>query len=251
MKSSYERLIKLPSRGEIYDDVPESVTIRAITTKEEKYIYSTNEDRNQALVKLVNACIVEDESGRKLDSAHLYMGDFTYLLMQLRVLSYGGEYHQFGICPFCNQPENFSVNLEDLSKIELDEKAFEKYSTVKLGDDELGIKIYTSKDYNNLSERIDKIVSRSKKANASLLERQYLRAGAVTHINGEKVTIEKALKYFEESIIRNAAKFDSYQNKLAETFGIEEVFEVTCNKCGEAFDIPFTSHIEFFHPQFD
>lgn len=251
MKSSYEKLIKLPSLGLIYDNVPESITIRAITTKEEKYIYSTKESRNFAITKLLNACIVPNEDGFKLDAGSLYAGDFLYVLMQLRILSYGGEYHQFAVCPFCNHAENIPVNLEDLSQIVISEEKFAKYSKVELGEDTLGVKLFSTKEVNALLERVEKIASKSKNADISILERQYLRAGAVSDINGEKVTLEKALKYFENSIIRNAAKFDSYQNNLGNTFGIEEFFDVTCSGCGQFFETPFTSHNEFFHPRFD
>lgn len=250
MSTSYQETVKLPSGAEIYPDelnVPKELTINAMTTKEEKYLYSSGANRSKALLNLLTACIEDD-----FDPANLISGDIDYLLTRFRVLSFGDEYHVTGICPMCNHVHEYKVSLNDLEVEPFDAEKYEKYTkfTTSKGD-ELVIKMLTQKELLNISEGVDKIIARSKEANRELLLDQHIRASQLLSVNGETQSKEEALKYFEKQIMKDTSKFDYYVNKANESIATLKPFNILCQKCGERFQVSFYTTDEFLHPRFD
>ena len=50
--SKYETTVKLPSKGLLYEDIPEEITLRAITTNDEKMLYGSTS--GNAFSKVLN-----------------------------------------------------------------------------------------------------------------------------------------------------------------------------------------------------
>ena len=40
--NNYETTVELPSRGLLYDNIPKDITLRMITTADEKYLFGSN-----------------------------------------------------------------------------------------------------------------------------------------------------------------------------------------------------------------
>lgn len=253
MKSAYETVVKLPSQGYVYEDTLSEVTIRPMTTAEEKFIYGSTSNRSDTLLKLMNSCVVPDNEGNKVDCGALMPGDFDYLITQLRIITFGEQYHQVGFCPFCGNADNQEVDLSDLEAEEINIEDFDKYQEVELSNgDKVELRILTHRETLDVNERVDKIVKKSTaNADRDFLMLQHLRAAEIVSVNGEKYTHEKALLYLNKLLARDGAKLDHYNNKLLRSFGMKDGFDVTCSKCSEEYDLTFVNHGEFFRPRFD
>ena len=44
MTNNYETTVELPSRGLLYDNIPKDITLRMITTADEKYLFGSSND---------------------------------------------------------------------------------------------------------------------------------------------------------------------------------------------------------------
>lgn len=256
MNSAYEVEVKLPSKGLPYADSLESVTIRPMTTKEEKYIYGSNQNRPEKLVKLLNTCVVPDSEGKKVDCSQLLAGDFDAVLIQLRIATYGDQYHLIGRCTSCGNEHEYKVSLNDLTIKDIDESNdFSDYSKVTLSNgDELELRLLNQKEILALDAEVDKRVKKAvgNDVNYDFLFMQELRGKEIVSINGKAPeTSSIATAYVQELRAGDGAKIDFYANKLAGSFGLEYGIEVNCSRCGEAFELGYANTYEFFHPRFD
>lgn len=253
MNSAYETTVKLPSEGFPYKDGLKEVTIRPMTTAEEKYIYGSTANRSDTLLKLLNSCVVPDAEGNKVDASQLMPGDFDYLMTQLRIITFGPEYHQVGICPSCGNVDTHEVSLDDIKPKEMDEEMYTKYQTVQLfNGDTAELRILTQRQLLDINEKVDKIVRRSTSTpDRDFLMIQHLRASELRSVNGESYTHEKSLSYLNKLLARDGAKLDYYNNKMLSSFGSDDSFNVTCSKCANEYDLDFVNHGEFFRPRFD
>ena len=93
---SFEKTFKLPSNG--YFGGPKEITLRAMTTKEEKLLY-TSRDLG-FLDRLIKSCCIEPTD---LDTTTLHQNDIMYLTFALRELTFGNTYMQEVVCPHCGR----------------------------------------------------------------------------------------------------------------------------------------------------
>ncbi|MDO4842961.1 MAG: hypothetical protein Q3982_09820, partial [Phoenicibacter congonensis] len=99
---------QLPSNGRL-SGVPSKVTLKAISTKEEKLLYGSSNDN--AFDRVLNACIVEPQ-GFKVNT--LTTPDKFALLLKLRIHTYGPEYWITTRCPVCGKTEDTCLNLDEI-----------------------------------------------------------------------------------------------------------------------------------------
>lgn len=103
----------LPSKGLVYDlalKMPQSITLRRMTTKEDK-IRMRNTSENNIRKELLQACIVEPG----IDAGNLTLIDANYLLFRLRVLSLLDDTYKISVrCPHCGTEFIHQINLSEV-----------------------------------------------------------------------------------------------------------------------------------------
>lgn len=102
----------LPSKGLLYEDgdnIPASLTLRRMTTKEDKIrLRNQSEERNKR--DLLKACIKED-----IDVGKLKLVDANYLLFKLRIISLLNDTYKVPcICPNCRSQFIHEIQLSDV-----------------------------------------------------------------------------------------------------------------------------------------
>lgn len=236
--------VTLPSNGKLYDSsiVGESVSIRPITTKEEKILYGSSS--NNALDMVIKNCIVEPSS---LNLDNLIIPDKYAILINLRIISIGQMYHVVHRCPYCNQDCHYDIDLSELPVNYLDSD-FEEPIRINLDsiDSVVEIKLLRGKELTEVEEMVKRIKKRSTEYQMGDIGYTLRLAKYIKTINGEPVTFDKALKFVEGWTTKTSNEFKDAIDDIRVGYDIE-LFK-DCTSCGEEleFNMPFNG--EFFRP---
>ena len=160
-KKNYETTVHLPSNGMLYgENGPEDVTIRAITTREEKFLLGST--ANDSVDEIIESCIVKP-AGLKM--ADLILADTNYLLYRLRIHTYGPDYNISTICPNCGTTNNNKVNLNDFLVYELDDDFHEPFDIeLPMSEDTLTVRLLRKGDYDAIDNRARRLAKKSRDA---------------------------------------------------------------------------------------
>lgn len=243
--AKYETTVTLPTNGHLYGpDGPVDVTLRAMTTKEEKILLGSSSDN--VFDKVIKACIVEPKD---LNLDDLILSDINFLLLKLRIHTYGSDYKIETTCPNCGSIDYRTINLDDFPIYTLSED-FKEPIKMKLpmSGDTLECNLLRNKDV-KFVDRLAKKLSRTSKTNTDAIAYNIRMAKYIQSINGEKVDGSKAQAYTQNMHSRDSAYFWWKINKIL--IGYDTTMELTCSECNSDYEtaMPITS--EFFRPTFD
>ena len=242
--TNYETTITLPSKGLLYKDVPEEVTIRAITTAEEKMIFGSTSANS--LERVMKACIV---APKNIDFKDLLPFDEEYIMFKLRAHTYGSEYRIGTSCPHCKEQQEVVMNLDELP-VEYLEDSFTEPFTITLPKcgKELEVRLLRNRDYEAARVQAKKI---AKKVHGNQKEIAYTirMAKHIMKIDGEEVDEGKAQQFCETLLGYDSAYFWAMIDE-AVNCGVDTEIEHTCVNCGEDYNVEFQMSSEFFRPKF-
>lgn len=240
---SYEVTVTLPSKGLLYKDskIPAEISLRGMTTKEEKILFGSS--GGDVFEKILRNCVTNPKN---LDTNELISNDETFLIMQLRMVTYGDDYRVSVECPHCHRRSTYKISLSEFIVNYLDDD-FEEPIEVKLprSGDVLSLKLLRNKDLKFI-DRYAKKFAKQFDLNFREVEYTCRMAKFISKINGEDVDFVKARDYVENMYSLDSAKFWTVLNKIV--VGIDTTATVTCNECGEDFDFAMPITSEFFRP---
>jgi len=126
LKPQFEE-IELPSRGKYYKGIPELESgvlhIRPMTSVEEKIIDRLNQNNfYKTIDEIISNCVQED-----INVDDLTPGDRIFILLRIRVLSYGSMYEVRYTCPECGSEYPLMVDLSRFEPVYVDEDISEPY----------------------------------------------------------------------------------------------------------------------------
>lgn len=250
MSTEYIEEYELPTRGYLYveDDIPAEVSLRSMKAKEEKMLLGSV--GRGVFNKVISACVTDP---KQLNMGKLILPDKYFLLMKLRILSFGNKYYAEFKCPNCNETPEFEIDLEeDLEVFYLDE-SFEEPFEVELPvkEDIVGMKFLRDKDMRKIDRRARKIKRRAQsKQDVGNIEYILRLARRLVTINGEEIEPNRRKAYIEDLNTRDTSYIKYYLNNEVRIGYDLEIFEV-CPYCGEEveFDLPMTE--EFFRTRFN
>lgn len=233
---------KLPSGGIVYDRKFSDVTVRNITTAEEKLLLGSS---NKAIDDLISACIVEPKD---LDLSKLIIPDKHFILVKIRVVSYGSEYEVDYRCPSCSKMGKYKINLDDLNVYYLEDGFTQPFDVeLPVSKDTLSISIPTGADLDNAEKQGKKLHKKFPEAKGDYAYICRIMAN-IKEVNSEELTFEKLREYVEAMHGKDSA----FLRKSLEDIkvGIDTEIEDTCPLCGDdiKFMLPFGEN--FFRPQF-
>lgn len=241
--NNYETVVKLPSRGLLYENIPEEVTLRMITTADEKYLYGSS---NNVFSKVLRNCIV---SPKDINLDDLLPFDELFLIFKLRIHTYGPDYRVSGVCPHCGNKHVYTINLDEMDCYYLDEGFEEPLEfTLPVCEKKVSVKLLRKKDHDAVRRQAKKI-AKATGSNAKELEYVLRMAKYIRKIDDEDVDEGQAQAFVEKLSGRDSAYF---WWKLDESVkcGIETMTEVVCPSCNEEFDLSYGISSEFFRPKF-
>ena len=242
-KVNYESTVILPSKGVLYKEsgVPAEISLRGMTTKEEKILYASQS--GNVFHKVLKNCITSPEN---IDLNQLIAADEMFLIIQLRMVTYGPEYKVSATCPKCGRTETYTINLGDFDVDYLPDEFSEPIEvTLPRSGDKLSLKLLRNED----TEFVEKYAKKfAKQYNLPVREVEYgcRMARYITAINGEAVDFNDAREYVDNMPSMDSMKMWSALDKIL--VGIDTTATVTCAGCGEDFDFTMPITSEFFRP---
>ena len=243
----FETTVQLPTNGFLYPEENNitEVTLRDITTKEEKMLLGSTSDNT--ITNIVKACVVEP---RGFDLDNLITSDLHYLLLQLRIHTYGSIYKVSFRCPHCGASEIAPINLEeDLICYRLEEPFKQPFEfELPVSKTILGCRLLTNKDSRFISN-FSKKLSKNSPQNRQQVSYNLRMARHIVTIDGEEVSDGEAQKFVQNMHGKDSAYFWWKINDVK--IGYDTEVEHTCSNCGADFEITMPISGEFFRPTFD
>ena len=109
-----EEVFELPSQGLIYErPINPKIKLRAMTAQDEMLRLAPSEDRYKVLTDLIDNCIVGDKPD--ISTYDMCMGDYTYLLHALRIVTYGVDYPVGLTCMTCGNSFMPIIKLDQIT----------------------------------------------------------------------------------------------------------------------------------------
>lgn len=235
-----ERTYKVPSAG-LFGG-PTEVTLRPMTTKEEKIIYTS---RDMSFIeKIVKSCIVEPKN---VDIDLLHPNDITYLLYMIRELTFGPNYKQKMQCPYCGLRQDIEIDITEMTYEILDLESLDEKLNVKLPicGDTVQLKLLSQGDFNHIDEYIKRLVRQNKLEDPEGYKYVYRFAKMIKTINGEeKEDIKDVISYVDNLNMRD---FGAIKDVLQDIpIGINTLNIRKCRNCGEEVEVFGAAVPEFF-----
>lgn len=249
--ANYETKVSLPSNGVLYkndESLPTEVTLRSMTTKDEKLIFGSS--NGDIVNKVLANCIKED-----IDIMKLVNQDKMYLLIQLRILSYGPYYHINATSPSDGVSREYKIDLSELGVKKLDEKEYKKNTSFTLprSKDQVVVQLldgYASKKVDDNIRKQLKMAAESKaKLSYDDAEFEQTNAERLVSVNGKDLSHVEKLKYFDNMLAMDSAFIRDRIDNI--TFGIDDTVDLENPADGEHFIGFYQMGPEFFHPRFD
>lgn len=239
-KADYESTVTLPSKGILYNGIPAEVSLRGMTTREEKILYASQ--GGNVFHKILKNCIVEPEN---IDINKLIAADEMFLIIQLRMATYGPEYKVQATCPHCGRTETYTINLGDFD-VEYLPDDFKEPITVTLprSKDEVELRILRNED----TEFVDKYARKfAKQFDVPVREVEYecRMAKYIKSVNGNPLDFDSAREYVNNMQSMDSMKIQTALDKIR--VGMDTTATVTCS-CGQDFSFAMPVTSEFFRP---
>jgi hypothetical protein len=237
----FEVTVTLPSKGLLYHgEIPAEITLRSMTTREEKMMYGSQGD---VVAKLLRNCIT---SPKDIDINKLLQEDLNFLLLQLREVTFGPDYVIGITCPRCNKKNDYHIDLSQFEINEIEDDFEDPYEVVlPRCKDRLEVGVLRKGDYDSLQRDVRK---HSKQFNLPYAEVLYTfrAARSIKKINGKPVDQIDARSYVDNLQAMDMRKLWTELNKV--NFGVVSKATVTCPDCGEVWEVTVPMTSEFFHP---
>ena len=247
MASKYETIVNLPSDGKLYGEGSglDTVVLRAMTTQELKMIFGSGDDRMSAMLK---ACITDPID---FDVSGLIDADYMYLLIQLRIVTFGPEYKIETTCPHCGNINKSVINLsEDLLVNHLPDD-FEEPIKIKLpiSGDTVGCKLLRIRD-TRMIQKLARKTTKDSKISANEALYQYGLAKRIVELNGEAIEFPEAQQYVQNMHAMDSVYITDKLDKIKVGYDMEVEID-SCAQCREVYDVALPIGSEFFRPTFD
>lgn len=237
-----ERTYKVPSNG-LFGG-PLEVTLRPLTTKEEKMLYTSRDET--FLNKIVKSCVVEPKD---FDLRKLHPNDITYLLYMLRELTFGEKYKQKVVCQECGEKQDTEINITEMTfnVLELDELEEKLKVELPINGDIIQLQLLSQGDFDDIDNTIKKLKRQDRLQDPEGYEYVYKFAKMVKTINGEtQENIKDTINYIEDLNMRDFAEIKLALSQIP--LGIDTTNIRTCKKCGEEMEVIGAIVPEFFCP---
>lgn len=242
-KLDYETTVLLPSKGILYreDGIPANITLRGMTTRDEKIMYASQ--GADVFKKILRNCIVSPEN---IDINRLISADEMFLILQLRMVTFGDKYKVRSTCPHCGAVDEHEISLSDFETLYLDDDFTEpiKVELPRSGD-VISLRLLRNSD----TEYVEKYAKRfAKQFNQNYKEVLYIcrMAKYIVAINDKPVDFIDARSYVENMLSMDSAKMQSVIGSII--VGVDTTVEHECTTCGEYYDFQMPITSEFFRP---
>lgn len=237
---------ELPSKGRIYGKkFDPSFTLRSMTVEDEMKRLAPSNNPYKAMSEIIESCLDEKFPIPVYD---LCLGDYTYLLHKLRVVTYGADYNLRFTCPYCGNSEVITVDLDNM-KINKYDDSIKELMTVKLPvtGNEVKLRFQTPRDLDRINREAKKMKEDFPDMTGDptiLLTLQSL----IDSVDGEPIDPIMIKETLKKLPMKDTNIISQVATKLNSSIGVDTNLHLKCTKCGGEVDTPFRYTNEFFGP---
>lgn len=239
---NFEKTFTLPSNGLLGG--PKEVTLRAMTTREEKIILTTRD--MSVFDKLIKSCCVEPKD---LDTRLLHENDIMFLVFALRSITFGDTYIQTITCPECGFKQDVEINISEMETNILDIDGIDDKlkCVLPINGDILQLKLLSSGDINRIDKQVKMKASKGKIKDPDSYNFTLKLMETIVNKNGEDFEDEEKKRHYVDSL--NMRDLITIQNTLSSIeFGLDNTLIRTCERCEEDIEVAGVICPEFFRP---
>lgn len=240
---SYE----LPSKGKIYDvKVNPMVELRSMTARDEMKRLNPSSTPLKSLADIIEGCCIEKPAIHVYD---MCIGDFDYLLHQLRIVTYGPEFKVTVQCQECGEYVDTTADLETLTLKEFNEAEFEALRTFSLpkSGKTITLKFFTPRIMDEIEAKTREMKRKHKTADIDFSTYAKLTT-CIDLVDGNKLGIIDLENTINTLPAADMMKILNNLEKLNQCIGLDNELIVTCPKCGSDVRTFFRYGPEFFRP---
>lgn len=242
--STYTKEVTLPSNGLLGG--PKTITIRAMSVAEEKILYSTKD--SSYLAKL---CKVVTINPKNLDLNKILPIDVSFIIFQLRELTFGPVYQQRIRCPYCGLTQDVDIHIDQFEYKLIDPEKLneELYIDLPISKSRIHLRLLSQEERDFIDKEALNLYKDGKISDPDSYVELKLFSSMIESATGVEFT--KSDDRYRYLMSMHAADFNAIQNAIGKLdFGIQNHVTVTCkNKnCEEKVEVQGTICPEFFHP---
>lgn len=237
----------LPSKGLVYKpemNIPASVTLRRMTTKEEK-MRLRNEGEEKIRRDLLQACVVDN-----FDVNNLKLEDANFLLFRLRAISLLDDTYKVRcMCPNCNTVFVHQINLSEVPIKYMEEDKINGFKLeLPLSKAQIELKLPSIGDIILMGDKIRDYLDKFPNADRGELIYTLSSILYVDKVNGQSMLSEVLEDYLDNMDIIDARALKTAISGLDDLYGFETEIPCQCVKCGAevTHGLPITN--ELFNP---
>lgn len=235
----------LPSKGLVYEaneNIPASITLRRMTTKEDK-LRLRNESEETIRKDLLQACILNPN----IDAGNLKLMDANFLLFRLRSLSLlTDKYKVYCRCTHCGTEFVHEVNLADIPiKFMSEDKLKLLHITLPISGANIELKYPSVNDIISMGEKLREYTTRFPNADAGEYLYSLSTAVYVNKVNNNILMEEELEQYFDNMDILDSRTLREAISELDDKFGFEDNLKTLCPSCKREIThgLPITSEL--------
>lgn len=233
----------LPSKGLIYDKpINPNIELRSMTTREEMRRMSPSKTPYKALSDIIEQCIVNKPDIHVYD---MCIGDYEFLLHKLRIISYGADYKQQTVCPYCGALKESTIDLDTLKIIPFDEKEFNELRTVELERCKKTVRLKFE-----TPRMLDEIEAHKKDYAKADFDPTILLTleQIIDTVDNQKLSYGDLENFINSLPVKDLNRLRNRIEKLNRKVGLDTEVKCSCDQCGGDYSTFFRYQPEFFRP---
>ena len=239
--NTFQKEVELPSNGMLGG--PKKITIRAMTTAEEKILYSS---RDESYIKRIcKSCTV---SPKVLDMSTITPQDLMLILFQIRELTFGSIYEQPIRCPYCGKHQEVDINIADFEYTLLDDNVMsELIIELPITKTNVHLKLLSQQDIDNIDNEASKLYREGKISDPDSHSMVKKVTCMIDSVDGVDFNTENDKFAWVNKL--HLADFNAITNKIGKIkYGLDNSTVAICENCGEEVEVLGTVCPEFFRP---
>ena len=253
--SNLANTFTLPTKGLLYEEGAKrfpngEITVSSMTTREEKVITGGGGRSSAKLDTIIERCC--DLKG--MSATDMTSEDRAFLLVMIRVMSYGPKYRYEVKCPTCGRKSMHNVDLggEELQVKYIDDimdadQLVEPFEfTLPVSKKKVGWRFLRGSD----ESAIDRAGEQIARAEVEIGDPRYVYriARHIVEIDGEKKQAREIMGWVEKMLAKDSMAFRHEVDRLSP--GIEFMVDVECPfaDCGDTSRLAMPMQVEFFRP---
>ena len=243
INSALTETFDIPGYSIYQGTVPKSVTLRAMTAKEERMrIAGTSFN---VIPMLIQKCIVDSD----FDVSQLKMFDIQRLMYALRIVTYGPDYPVKLKCPKCGRTIETTLNLDQIPLNYAPEDFKEPFEIgpLPITGDVLTCKIPSLQDMLDIIDERNRMMKRSPEMEDPSFVLEYTKK--IRAVNGAVLAPSEMFEYVNNLYMKDIRFFDCRYAEFDKNFGMEKFLELECPHCNNSFKFEVPVSEEFFRPE--